>query len=122
MRRVACALVFALAACLPVSSADSSIILTEFEVEVANRLGPGPNSLEVVNSGEFNHTLVVSTADGRVVASTEVLTPGETVSLEVDLEQGKYQFSCRVVVQIPDGSIVDHYAEGMAATVTVPSS
>lgn len=122
MRRVACALVFALTACLPVSSADSSIILTEFEVEVANRLGPGPNSLEVVNSGEFNHTLVVSTADGTVLRSTEVLTPGETASLEVDLEPGRYQFSCRVVVQIPDGSIVDHYAEGMAASVTVPSS
>lgn len=121
MRTLAGALVLALTACLPASSGDVTVALTEFEVELARRIMPGPVNLDVVNEGEFRHTLVVSTADGTVVASTEVLAPGTAASLTPDLAPGEYQFSCRVVVQIPDGTIVDHYAEGMAAEVRVSS-
>ena len=122
MRWLFCCFVLTLTACLPASSVDSSVTLREFEVEVAERLRPGTLTLQVANEGEFAHTLVVSTVEGTVVGSTAVLPPGATASLRLDLEPGKYQLTCRIVVEIPDGSIVDHYAEGMAATVTVPQT
>ena len=54
-----------------------------------------------------------------MVASTDVLDPGSTASLGVDFAPGEYVFTCRIVVEIPEGGLVDHYAEGMEATVTI---
>lgn len=122
MRWLLWSLLLTLAACVPVTSSDSSVTLNEFQVEVAERLARGVLTLQVVNEGEFGHTLVVSTVHGAVVGSTAVIPPGANTSLQVDLAPGEYQFTCRIVVQTPDGSIVDHYAEGMAAAVLVPQT
>lgn len=108
-----------LVGCAPSTVGGSAVILDEFHITAARTLDFGLQQLEVTNSGEFGHTLVVSTRDGTVLASTAVLPPGASTVLRLELVPGEYQLSCRIVVQVPDGSIVDHYAEGMVASVTV---
>ncbi len=119
MRRFAALLAVALAACTPSAISETEVELTEFGIATAPRLTEGTQSLHVVNRGEFGHTLVVSTSDGTVVTSTDVLGSGTDAVVELDLEPGKYLFTCRIVVETPDGEIVDHYQRGMAANVEV---
>ena len=102
------------------SNADPlAVTLSEFSVDAPASLSAGTTTLSISNQGDFSHTLVVSRSDGTVIASTPVLEPGATTSLGVDLEEGEYQFTCRIVVEVPDAGLVDHYAEGMEATVSV---
>ena len=75
--------------------------------------------MSVTNSGEFPHTLVISDENGTVITGTDLIAPGQTVALDVPLQPGTYQFTCRIVSQKPDGAIVDHFEEGMVQTVTV---
>lgn len=115
------ALLLALLAGCAVNAADSAQVgLAEFSVDVDNpRFRAGEVSIHVRNQGQFPHTLVVTTEGGEVVATTGVLAPAETTGLVLDLAPGVYQFTCRIVVQTPDGTVVDHYQEGMRATVLV---
>ena len=101
--------------------ADSGVfVLDEYSIEVsAPVVQTGPIVLTVENAGEFSHTLVVARADGSAVAATETIAPGSAVELPLDLEPGGYQVSCRIVVQLPDGTIIDHYEQGMLASMTV---
>lgn len=115
---VACLLAIA-TACTKDASGVSGYDLHEFAIEGPTSLAAGVRSLEVANSGEFPHTLVVARADGTVVAATNLIQPGESALLELDLEAGVYQFTCRIVSQRPDGQIVDHFEEGMSRTVSV---
>lgn len=119
MRRMALVFAVALAACTPAATAETQVQLREFSIDAASRLTGGEQSLHVINQGEFGHTLVVSTEDGTVVTSTDVVPPGGETSLDLDLEPGRYVFTCRIVVQTPGGDIVDHYQRGMAAAVEV---
>ena len=97
----------------------STVDLTEFHIDGPASLSEGAQTLDVVNNGEFPHTLVVTDHDGRVVATTDLLQPGESVELGFDVGQGVYQFTCRIVTQIEGGEIVDHFEEGMSAIVQV---
>ncbi|MEX1207309.1 MAG: hypothetical protein WEE36_01695 [Acidimicrobiia bacterium] len=102
----------------PVDSAV--IVLDEYSIELsAPVIQTGPVVLAVENAGEFSHTLVVTRADGSAVVATETIAPGSAVELPLDLEPGGYQVSCRIVVQLPDGTIVDHYEQGMLASMEV---
>jgi hypothetical protein len=102
----------------PVDSAV--IVLDEYSIELsAPVVQTGPVVLTVENAGDFSHTLVVTRADGSAVAATETIAPGDAVDLPLDLEPGGYQVSCRIVVQLPDGTIIDHYEQGMLASMTV---
>ena len=102
----------------PVDSA--MIVLDEYSIDLsAPVVQTGPIVLTVENVGEFSHTLVVARADGSAVAATETIAPGSAVELPLDLEPGGYQVSCRIVVQLPDGTIIDHYEQGMLASMTV---
>jgi uncharacterized cupredoxin-like copper-binding protein len=102
----------------PVDSAV--IVLDEYSIELsAPVVQTGPVVLTVENAGDFSHTLVVTRADGSAVAATETIAPGSAVELPLDLEPGGYQVSCRIVVQLPDGTIIDHYEQGMLASMTV---
>lgn len=120
MRRLLVGAVLVLAACHGAASDSAVVSLTEGRIDVSNSiLAAGDASLEVVNDGEFNHTLVVATADGRVVAATDVISSGESIDLDIELAPGDYEFTCRIVVQTGDGVTIDHYAEGMVSNVTV---
>ncbi len=101
------------------SSDPLTVTLSEFSVDAPSSLAAGATTLSISNQGVSSHTLVVSRSDGTVIASTPVLAPGASTSMGVDLEEGEYQFTCRIVVDVPDMGLVDHYAEGMEATVSV---
>lgn len=123
MRRwlIVAVLAVALPACTPESGDSLTYDLTEFDVNGPENFAAAASTIRVVNSGEFPHTLVIAGQDGRVVAATDMVQPGETAAIDVDLEPGSYQFSCRIVGEKPDGSIVDHFEEGMVQTVSVGS-
>ena len=72
-------------------------------------LSAGTYEVEVVNEGSASHDLVVE-RDGQDVAATEILAPGESATLTVDLEAGEYVFYC---------SVANHRGMGMEETVDV---
>jgi hypothetical protein len=121
MRRTILALtVLAVAACSSSGSTpagDGTVRLDEFSIAVDSPLAAGVVALSVSNGGEFAHTLLVTGPDGSVVAATDLIAPGTTVDLELDVAPGTYRLSCRIVVQDRDGGIIDHYQEGMRAGV-----
>jgi hypothetical protein len=122
MRRIALLLLAAgvLTACATAPADSALIALDEYSIEISDStIAAGPVPIEIKNLGEFAHTLIVTRADGSAVTATETLAPGESTSLVLDLEPGGYQVSCRIVVQIPNGTIVDHYEEGMLAALEV---
>ena len=103
----------------PATGSGPAVALSEFAVDASGLFSVGPNDVAVTNDGEFGHTFVVSDATGRVVDATNVIGPGEQTNAVIDLEPGEYEFSCRIVVQTGDGTLVDHYHEGMVTTVEV---
>lgn len=109
-----------LAGCGSTPEDSAVIVLDEYSIALsAPVIQTGPVVLTVENAGEFSHTLVVTRADGSAVVATETIAPGSAVELPLDLEPGGYQVSCRIVVQLPDGTIIDHYEQGMLASMTV---
>ena len=122
MRRIALVVTLTLiVACgdTPPISADR-VELDEFTIETSGTAWrTGQVDLEVVNVGERTHTLIVTTEGGDVVASTGLIDAGHTDRLDVDLEPGSYQLTCRIVVEGSDGQIFDHFEQGMRETVTV---
>lgn len=118
-RLLAIVAVIALAGCSAATQGEG-YDLVEFAIEGPSELDAGARDLTVTNSGQFAHTLVVSDSDGAVVGTTPLIDPGEAVEIALDLEPGReYSFTCRIVVQTPDGELVDHYEEGMATSVRV---
>lgn len=120
MRRLT-VLALLLAACSgSVPQSTATFDLEEYEIYAsASTLRAGPIEFDVENDGEFPHTFVVTAADGSVVGALDPIDPGIGGTLVLDLPPGTYQVSCRIVIQRPDGSIVDHYQEGMHAQVDV---
>ena len=84
---------------------------TEFELNPAN---PGVESaglvkFEVTNAGKIPHALEVEGPDGEV--ETEDIAPGETATLEADLNKpGSYRWYC---------PIGDHADQGMDGQILV---
>lgn len=77
--------------------------------------------LDIENTGQYGHTLVVTTDAGAVVAATGLIAAGDATTLEVELSPGGYQFSCRIVATGGDGALLDHHQLGMKADVRVRS-
>jgi plastocyanin len=93
-------------------SAVQTISATEedFSISVDEDSVPaGSYEIEVVNSGGASHDLVVE-RDGEDVAATEILSPGGSETLAVDLEPGTYVFYC---------SVGAHRSMGMEITIEV---
>lgn len=122
IRVVTVALTVALAAGIVACSSATTaehFDLVEFAIAGPTQLDRDTETIPVANSGVFAHTLVITNPAGSVVAATKLLQPGESVDLEVALDPGAYSFTCRIVVETPDGTLVDHFEEGMAFTVEV---
>ena len=125
MRRL---VAFALLALVSCSVGDDAagppeIRLSEFTVEAMGDFGPGVNDVVVRNDGEFGHTVVFAEASGEVVAASPSVQPGEEIVFPVRLEAGvEYEISCRIVVGVGEGEIVDHYEEGMLTTILVEAA
>ena len=96
----------------PAEAEAETVQVTEGEMFIElseDSYAAGTYTFEVVNEGDMPHDFVVE-RDGEDVAATEVLQPGESATLEVDLEAGDYVFYC---------SVGAHRAAGMETPVTV---
>ncbi|RZU32552.1 cupredoxin domain-containing protein [Blastococcus saxobsidens] len=93
-------------------SAVQTITATEedFSISVDQDSVPaGSYEIEALNSGGASHNLIVE-RDGEDVAATEILSPGGSETLTVDLEPGEYVFYC---------SVGAHRSMGMEITIEV---
>jgi hypothetical protein len=93
--------------------------LTEFDISGPGTHDSGTWQIEVANSGDLPHTLVITDSSGHVVNATELILPGEVSTLDVTLAEGRYVFTCRIVAQTDTGEIVDHFEAGMNETIDV---
>ena len=119
MKRLILAVAVLAGACGPATPVVSSSAVTLIDGSItveSPRFASGEVTLEIANSGEFAHTLVVTDDDGVVLTATGLIDPGEHVTLTLDLVPGAYQFSCRLVAS-SDGQVFDHYQMGMVADV-----
>jgi uncharacterized cupredoxin-like copper-binding protein len=83
---------------------------TDFALDPADPVVSKSGVIEFVaeNDGEVDHALEVEGATGE--AETEVIAPGDSASLKIELPPGEYKMYC------PVG---DHEQRGMVGTVTV---
>ena len=97
------------------SSAEAeseTVAVTEGEMFIElseDSYSAGTYTFEVTNTGNMPHDFVVEQG-GNDVAGTEVLQPGQSATLEVELAPGDYVFYC---------SVGAHRAAGMEEAVTV---
>ena len=115
---VGVALVVSLGSCAQTGSA-TSFELAEFSITGPDQLTADTASVQASNSGEFAHTLVITDEAGEVAAATDLIQPGETSNLAIELSAGLYSFTCRIVIEDGEGRLVDHYQAGMNTTVRV---
>jgi hypothetical protein len=109
-----------LGACGVQGVANTEVEIGEFWISPGDGvLRAGTVELLVENYGEFSHTLVVSDASGTVIGATDLIGSEATTVLTVDLLPGSYTFTCRIVKGLDDGTFVDHFQEGMTASVNV---
>lgn len=100
-------------------AAVADVVLDEYSVTVDETTLAPDATLTIHNQGGFSHTVVVSDASGTVLTATELIAPAEVITLGSGWGQGEYRLTCRIVIAAEDGEIVDHYAEGMSADLTI---
>ena len=86
-----------------------NVTLTEFAIEMPSTIQAGPVSFIVTNDGEVEHNFEVE-GEGIEEEFEENLAPGETQTLNIELEPGTYEVYC------PVG---DHQGQGMTTELTV---
>lgn len=113
-------LMLGVVACSASPVENSQVDLAEFSVTVDEELlQTGLVDLSIENYGQYPHTLVISTIEGSVLAATDLILAGEQRELQIDLAPGEYMFTCRIVNSDGEGGVIDHYQNGMSATVEV---
>jgi uncharacterized cupredoxin-like copper-binding protein len=85
------------------------VSLTEFAIDMPDTLPAGPTTFEVTNDGTVEHNFEVE-GEGIEEEFEANLQPGETMTLEIDLQPGAYNVYC------PVG---DHHDQGMHVELTV---
>ena len=99
---------------------DLEVVLSEFYIEPESQVvKAGTIDLRLSNDGQIPHTLVVASHDGTVLAASNAVQPAGRETLNIRLEPGTYQLTCRIVFRGDDGLLVDHYQEGMGTVLTV---
>lgn len=111
----------ALGACQS-ASMEATFELRDGSISGPSNLLSDVSSFNATNTGELPHTLVVTSNDGTVIAATDLVQPGETMELAVDLHPGMFQVSCRIVAQNDEGQLLDHYELGMRHTVDITAT
>lgn len=83
-------------AVVPIVAAETvDVSLVEWSVELATELDAGPIAFQVSNDGSSRHSLAVE-GEGIDATLAMNLQPGESATLEVDLEPGSYVVYCPV--------------------------
>lgn len=88
------------------------VSLVEYEINMPTTLPAGHTIFRVTNDGTMEHNLEVE-GQGSEDVFPQNLQPGETQTMEVDLQEGSY------VVYCPVG---DHRSRGMEVDLTVEPS
>lgn len=88
---------------------EVQVSLTDFSIEMPETLPAGPTTFRVSNDGAVEHNFEVE-GQGLEEELEENLAPGDTGTLQVDLEPGTYEIYC------PVG---DHDDRGMRMELTV---
>jgi uncharacterized cupredoxin-like copper-binding protein len=88
---------------------EVAVSLTEFTIDMETELPAGPTTFAISNDGEFPHSFEIE-GEGVEEGLEANLEPGESDTLEVDLEPGTYEVYC------PVGS---HADQGMTLELTV---
>lgn len=88
------------------------VTLVDGAIEMPAELPAGPTTFAVVNAGVFEHDFQIE-GQGIDQKLESTLDPGETGSLQVDLQPGAYRVYCPVA---------DHAAHGMDMTLTVTAA
>ncbi len=106
------------------ASSVTAVTVTEFTFQLASTNLKGPKVfLEVKNSGQLQHELVITkpgqTDDEGELAATDKIPPGDGRDLAVELKPGRYQFACFIKTTGSDGTVVDHYRSGTHVEVEV---
>lgn len=96
-------------AAAPAEADTVEVALDEFEIRMPDTLRAGPTVFRVTNSGEEEHGFEVEGGDMEEEFE-ENLQPGETNTLQVDLEAGAYRIYCPVE---------NHGEQGMAMNLMV---
>jgi len=94
------------------SSAAQSLTATEADFSIKldkDTLPAGAYSIRVDSTGNATHDLVVE-QNGNKLAGSDKIGPGQSTTLDVNLEPGSYVFYC---------SVGNHRAMGMEINVTV---
>jgi hypothetical protein len=118
VKRLVTCILLTVVACHNGNQSDG-YVLDEWSVEGPGHLSAASNAVAVLNSGEWSHTLVITTETGHVVAASGLIESGTSAVLETPLEPGEYVFSCRIVAQDDHGELSDHYQQGMSRRVIV---
>ena len=83
---------------------------TEFSIELSKQtFSPGTYTFTAHNAGTFPHDLTIA-GPGVDEAKTEVLQPGSSGAVTVELRKGSYDVWC---------SVGNHRDQGMETTITV---
>ncbi len=109
------AVAIAASACeAPSGTSSIEVELHEFGIDTSQpSFDAGRLRLTVDNTGEDPHTLVIAGETGEVIIATDLIAPGTSVELELDLKPDIYWLTCRIVTQTEDGTLIDHFEEGM---------
>jgi len=113
------ALIASVSSCADSTADSTTFDLVEYDIVGPSRLDPATDTIQITNSGEYGHTLVVTDTSGQVLETSPLISPGESAELTIDLEPGRYDFTCRIVVQSPQGDLIDHFEQGMGTKVSV---
>lgn len=105
---------------LPVDTADVSpmgmaeedtidVSLVDFEIDMPMAIPAGPTTFQITNDGMSEHSFEVE-GQGMEEALAQNLMPGDSTTLQVDLDPGTYTVYCPVD---------DHREQGMEVNLTV---
>jgi len=90
---------------------EVEVSLTEFAIDMPTTLPAGPTTFVVTNDGTMDHNFEIESEDLGIEEELETdLAPGETGTLEIELEPGTYEIYC---------PIGNHREQGMELVLTV---
>jgi plastocyanin len=93
------------------SGGTISVSETDFKITLdSEQLDPGSYTFDISNDGQFTHALNVE--GGGSEASSDMIEPGGSATLDVTLKDGSYTLYC---------PLSNHRARGMETSLTVGS-
>jgi uncharacterized cupredoxin-like copper-binding protein len=94
---------------VPAQTTTTEVVLTEYQIEMPTSLSVGSQAFSVTNNGTVEHNFEVE-GQGIEERFETNLSPGESQTLQLDLEPGTYEVYC---------PLDNHRDQGMEIQLTV---